>query len=108
MLAKGSVMALRKINTITRCTLALAAGAAVLGIAAPAYAQVISIGGGTWDFGENGSTVWSHYYHGSACHGSSVYTNVVKRSPDTAAGSWARISAAARPWQVDSSYWRHC
>ena len=91
-----------------KIALSIAAGVAVLGAAAPAYAVIKEVGGGTWDYGTNNTTVWSYYYHGSVCHGSSVETHVIKRSPNTAGGAWARVTDRDRPLAVDKSYWRHC
>jgi lactococcin 972 family bacteriocin len=43
--------------------------------------------GGTWNYGLNGAGAYSDYYHGSVCHGSSVYTDWDNdRSIDVAGG----------------------
>ncbi|MGN6238950.1 MAG: lactococcin 972 family bacteriocin [Cellulosimicrobium cellulans] len=52
--------------------------AAVAGGAGTAYATISYVGGGTWDHGVGGGTVWSDYYHGSKCHGSSVQGEAVR------------------------------
>ncbi|RZB18740.1 hypothetical protein StrepF001_13335 [Streptomyces sp. F001] len=35
-------------------------------------ATVVSAGGGTWDYGAGTAIVWSDYYHGTKCHGSTA------------------------------------
>lgn len=103
-------MAAKKLTVKKKWALALATGAAVLGVGAPAYAVQVQVGGGTWNYGTDVDLayVWSYYYHGSVCHGSSVRTHTLYRSPNTSAGQWARITAPERPYVADSSYWRHC
>ncbi|WP_084012356.1 lactococcin 972 family bacteriocin, partial [Thermobifida halotolerans] len=71
-------------------TVLIAAGITV-GITGVAAAATSYVGGGTWNHGVTGlpgaGTVYSHYYHGSVCHGSTaVGTTVVRAS--AAAGSW--------------------
>ncbi|WP_150239542.1 lactococcin 972 family bacteriocin [Nocardiopsis quinghaiensis] len=94
-------------NTIKRIatTTLLAAGIAA-GAAGAASATIVNIGGGTWDYGVGGGTVWSDYYHGSSCHSSSVSGEYYSSSGATAAGSWARASAPDT-WMVDHSYWNN-
>ncbi|MEU5692420.1 lactococcin 972 family bacteriocin [Actinosynnema sp. NPDC020468] len=84
---------------------ALAAGALVLGIATPALATVVNVGGGTWDYGVDSARVWSNYYHGSKCHGSSVVGAYYDSSGDTRAGITARASAPAKG-SGNKSYYR--
>lgn len=86
----------------------VAAGAAVLGAAAPAYAAVVAVGGGTWDYGSNGTKAWSKYHHPSVCHGSSVQGEELVRSLDMPAGQWAMAWTYDRLWRTEKSYWRHC
>ncbi|MFP1627016.1 lactococcin 972 family bacteriocin [Streptomyces sp. 5K101] len=86
--------------------LGVATGALVVATATPALAVVVNAGGGTWDYGTNSSTVWSNYYHGSLCHGSTAVGTYTDRSPDTAAGRWSYASAPERDFVEDKSYYR--
>ncbi|MEU3183818.1 lactococcin 972 family bacteriocin [Streptomyces sp. NPDC006923] len=86
--------------------LAIAAGALVVGTAAPALATVVGVGGGTWDYGADATWTWSDYYHGSKCHGSSVQGKNYYTSGDTAAGAWANAGAPAK-LSGNQAYWRN-
>ncbi|MDX3587218.1 lactococcin 972 family bacteriocin [Streptomyces europaeiscabiei] len=72
--------------------LAVAAGALVLAGATPALATVVSVGGGTWDYGAGTSYVWSYYYHGSKCHGSTAIGEYID-TDEAAKGSWSIAQA---------------
>jgi len=87
---------------------ALVAGGMVLGLASPALATVVNVGGGTWDYGTGGGKVWSYYYHGSKCHKSSVQGQYYASSGNTRAGAWARASAPDRWYAVDHAYYDFC
>ncbi|CNF06940.1 bacteriocin%2C lactococcin 972 family [Mycobacterium tuberculosis] len=85
---------------------ALTAGVITMATAGPAMATVKYVGGGTWDYGAT-ATTWSNYYHGSVCHGSSVYADaVLVRSPNTAAGYWSYASHKAG-LAGNQAYWRN-
>lgn len=86
----------------------LAAGALSVGVVGPAAAVVVDAEGGKWDYGNANGIVWSHYYHGSQCHGSSVVGNIRVNSGNTRPGVWARASAESRWWASDKSYYRKC
>ncbi|MEY2230481.1 MULTISPECIES: lactococcin 972 family bacteriocin [Streptomyces] len=49
---------------------AVATGALIVAGAAPALATSAYVGGGEWNYGAGTATVWSDYYNGSKCHGS--------------------------------------
>lgn len=86
----------------------LAVAVLAVGMAGPALATVKKIDGGTWDYGTGSGRVWSYYYHGSKCHGSSVTgASGLVRSPDTRAGSWSYASDRDTIW-VDHAYYRFC
>ncbi|MFC9297763.1 lactococcin 972 family bacteriocin [Streptomyces sp. NPDC057011] len=85
--------------------LALVAGAVIAASAAPALATTVSVGGGTWDYGAGTATVWSDYYHGSKCHGSSVQGEYYDASGNVSAGSWAFASAPVK-LSGNKSYYR--
>ncbi|MFB7306647.1 lactococcin 972 family bacteriocin [Streptomyces sp. NPDC056192] len=51
---------------------AVAAGALIVAGATPALATVVSVGGGTWDYGAGTAIVWSEYYHSTKCHSSTA------------------------------------
>lgn len=80
---------------------------AVVGVAVPAMATREYPGGGAWDYGTTGLTVYSNYYHPNNCHRSSVSVNgFVTRSANTAPGQWSH----AEDWQAVSgnkAYWNN-
>ena len=83
----------------------LAATAAVMGMATPAFADVAYVSGGTWNYGTGGGRVWSDYYHGRNCHRSSVQGQYYVSSGNVRAGLWSRASAPDRLFAVDHSYY---
>lgn len=91
-----------------KIAVAIAAGVGTVGIATPALATIAYPEGGIWDYGTGGGIVWSDYYHGSRCHGSSVQGQYYYRSPNTAAGRWSIADAPDRVFAVDHSYYRFC
>ncbi|MCY9787584.1 lactococcin 972 family bacteriocin [Nocardiopsis sp. EMB25] len=87
----------------TTVTVLLTSGLA-LGAAGIAAADVDYVGGGTWYHGITETRVYSNYYHGSVCHGSTaVGTTVVRDSAP--AGGTSRASAP-RAWTNNQSYYR--
>lgn len=65
--------------------------------------------GGTWNYGLNGAGAYSDYYHGSLCHGSSVYTDWDNdRSIDVVPGRWANAFAWGNWWTNNRYYYRTC
>lgn len=83
---------------------AAAAGALILGGAAPALATVVEVGGGTWDYGAGTAVVWSDYYHDDKCHGSTSVGAYID-SDEAAAGSWS-ITQAEVALSGNESYYR--
>ncbi|MFG2330383.1 lactococcin 972 family bacteriocin [Streptomyces sp. NPDC048604] len=89
--------------------LGVATGALVMAAATPALATIeYPSAGGTWDYGTNSSIVWSDYYHGGRCHGSTSVGSYTDRSPNTSAGYWSITSAPERDGVADKSYYRVC
>lgn len=84
---------------------ALVAGAFLVGGGAAAHATISYVGGGTWDHGVNSSIVWSDYYHGSKCHGSTSVGSYTERD-NAPAGWWSVTSAPSRVFVVDKAYYR--
>ncbi|PWV48603.1 lactococcin 972 family bacteriocin [Nocardiopsis sp. L17-MgMaSL7] len=87
---------------LTAVVIALGSGTAAL--ATHSY-----VGGGEWLWGITGvpgsGEVYSHYLHGSACHGATAVgtrTVRVNRNP----GQWARANAP-RANGNNQSYWRN-
>ncbi|ARU51789.1 lactococcin 972 family bacteriocin [Cellulosimicrobium cellulans] len=78
--------------------------AAVAGGAGTAYATISYVGGGTWDHGVGGGTVWSDYYHGSKCHGSSVQGTYYEKRY-ASAGRWSMADAPSRAFVVDKAWY---
>ncbi|WP_125773391.1 lactococcin 972 family bacteriocin [Antribacter gilvus] len=95
-------------RTTFRRTLASTAVAATLiaGGTTVAVAAVTYVGGGTWERGSS-TTVWSNYFHGTRCHGSSVQGTYYD-SDSRPAGQWTLASAPTRWWAVDNAYWGYC
>ncbi len=87
----------------------VAAAAMILGLATPALATVVNVGGGTWNYGveNNGGEVWSYYHHPSRNHRSSVINGYGEyySSPCVAPKTWSYASLRADPNHTDYSYW---
>ncbi|MEV7012139.1 lactococcin 972 family bacteriocin [Streptosporangium sp. NPDC051022] len=94
------------VKRILKGTVIAAAGIVLIG--GPAYAVVENVGGGSWDHGFNypASEVYSNYYHGSYCHGSTAVGVYTDRSPATKKGSWSEASAPIASFN-NETYWRH-
>lgn len=84
--------------------MAAVTGALVLAAATPAFATIAYVGGGTWDYGAGTAYVWSDYYHGSKCHGSTSVGAYID-SDEAAAGSWS-ITRADAALSGNESYYR--
>lgn len=80
------------------------AGSVLVGGAAAAHATIEYVGGGTWDHGVNSSIVWSDYYHGSRCHGSSVQGTYYEKDY-ASAGYWSIADAPSRPFVADRAWY---
>ncbi|MFF8695942.1 lactococcin 972 family bacteriocin [Streptomyces sp. NPDC015144] len=81
--------------------------ALVVAAATPALATVVSIGGGTWDYGAGTAIVWSDYYHGSKCHGSTSVGKYID-SDEEAAGGWSLTQAEVALSGNESYYKTTC
>lgn len=84
----------------------LSAVAMLAGAAGSAMADTAYVGGGTWDYGTGGGSVWSNYYHGNNCHSSSVDGSRYVDSGPTNPGIWSRASAPDTIWG-DRSWWNN-
>ncbi|MEV7613207.1 lactococcin 972 family bacteriocin [Streptomyces sp. NPDC089799] len=82
---------------------AVATGALIIAGAAPALATTVNVSGGTWDYGAGTATVWSDFYHGSKCHGSTSVGSYID-SDEASAGSWS-ITAAPVKLSGNKSYY---
>ncbi len=97
-------------NTAVRAlATALTAAVIALGGGTAALAAHSYVGGGEWLWGITGipgsGEVYSHYLHGSACHGATaVGTRTVRVNRN--AGQWARANAP-RANGNNQSYWRN-
>jgi lactococcin 972 family bacteriocin len=80
------------------------------GIAGVALAEVVSVGGGTWDYGSGLPNVWSNYSHDSVRHYSSVATGGGSsyRAPCTPPGYTSLASINKAPWDHGSAFWSYC
>ncbi|WP_327310086.1 lactococcin 972 family bacteriocin (plasmid) [Streptomyces sp. NBC_01298] len=93
----------------TRIKAAVAAGFIVVGLATPALAQSVDVSGGKWFYGTNSSDqVYSNFYHGKNCHGSSVKGKYFAQSGDVKAGVTSYASAAEALWGNESYYRSSC
>ncbi|AQU68263.1 hypothetical protein BBN63_20640 [Streptomyces niveus] len=93
------MMSLKRVVKMAAVSTAL-----VVAGATPALATVINIGGGTWDYGAGTAVVWSDYYHGSKCHGSTSVGAYID-SDEEAAGGWS-ITQAEVAASGNESYYR--
>ncbi|MFD7134115.1 lactococcin 972 family bacteriocin [Streptomyces sp. NPDC059894] len=87
--------------------IAAVSGALVVAAATPALATVVSIGGGTWDYGAGTSYVWSDYYHASKCHGSTSVGSSTD-SDEASAGNWSITQAPAALYGNETYYKTTC
>ena len=92
----------------------LASAALVFGVAGSASATTeYPPEGGTWEYGviEPASTVfvYSHYYHPTTLHRSSVRTTsgTLYRSPDKAGGQWANVDKETGYYNNKAYYYRY-
>ncbi|NEB14173.1 lactococcin 972 family bacteriocin [Streptomyces coelicoflavus] len=83
------------------------AAALVVAAATPALATVVSVGGGTWDYGAGTAYVWSDYYHGDKCHGSTSVGDYID-SDEADAGYWSITSAKVDLYGNESYYRTSC
>lgn len=95
-------------NRIRRRTSSLVA-ASVLALSGTgiAGATIVSIDGGTWDYGSDTSTVWSHYFHNGVSHGSTAIGQFQSDSGCVNKNVWSRATAP-RKFFGNESYYRHC
>ncbi|GAA2384708.1 hypothetical protein GCM10010420_03770 [Streptomyces glaucosporus] len=87
--------------------LAAAAGILVVAGATPALATVVSVGGGTWDYGAGTANVWSDYYHKDKCHSSTSVGKYID-SDEAAKGSWSITQAPVKLSGNESYYSTTC
>ncbi|MCX5178335.1 lactococcin 972 family bacteriocin [Streptomyces virginiae] len=87
--------------------IAVATGALIVAGAAPALATTAYVGGGEWNYGAGTATVWSDYYHGSKCHGSTSVGAYID-SDEAAKGSWSITSAKVKLSGNNSYYNTSC
>ena len=89
--------------------IALTGALFAIGAGSASAATQYPVQGGTWNYGYNGSGVYSDYFNGSICHGSSVYTDWgASVSIDTIAGKWANAWHTGNIWTNNSFYYRTC
>ncbi|MEU6863370.1 lactococcin 972 family bacteriocin [Streptomyces sp. NPDC046876] len=93
----------------SRFKAAVAAGFIVLGAAVPAVAAQSDVSGGTWYYGTNSSDfVYSNYYHGERCHGSSAKGKYLAQSGNVDKGKTSYASAPEAMWGNESYYRSNC
>jgi lactococcin 972 family bacteriocin len=88
--------------------------AAVIGVsvatAAPAFATIVNVGGGTWNYGTSYSfpvnkNVWSHYVHNSKYHSATAIggSNNVKVFANST--FWANADTVCGAAESAAEYW---
>ncbi|MFC8823696.1 lactococcin 972 family bacteriocin [Streptomyces rochei] len=88
---------------------ALASAAIVLGVAAPAMAITVDVGGGKWSYDEGANTAWSNFYHSKNKHASSVKIGEnLFRSGCTSAGKWSLASGGKNGGDINWYYDPSC
>src|SRR5262245_43156634 len=93
-------------NTRVKVGVTSAMIAGLLGIATPAFATVVNVGGGTWNYGVGCcKSVWSHYVHPSYLHSATAICG--SQNPKIWAGpnQWANSDASCWPWDSTAAYW---
>lgn len=77
--------------------------------AAPAFATVANVGGGTWNYGRttSGSTknVWSNYVHNSKRHSSTAILGAKNVKKFANARSWSNASVSGPSGDTAFTYW---
>lgn len=81
-----------------------------LTIAAPVYATVVNVGGGTWNYGHEleglwGKHVWSNYVHPSYYHSSTAICASKNVKKYANAGAWTDVSFSCNWVDTDAWYW---
>ncbi|MFJ3976471.1 lactococcin 972 family bacteriocin [Streptomyces sp. NPDC090021] len=88
---------------------AVAAGALVVAVAAPALAGESDVSGGKWYFGVTSSDfVYSNYYHPDRCHGSSAKGKYLAQSGNVEKDRTSYASAPEAAWGNQSYYRSNC
>lgn len=85
---------------VSSCATMLCALAAI----APVSAAVVSVSGGTWNYGVDDKQVWSNYYHASKVHKSSVIGYTTHSSAWTSPKYWSYSSASKSAFTNKSYY----
>lgn len=88
---------------------ALAVGL-TLGAAAPAMADIVNVGGGTWNYGTSYQppwykNVWSNYVHPSLYHSSTAIGGSANQKVYANAGSWSNASVVCGSAESTAAYW---
>ncbi|WP_017569942.1 lactococcin 972 family bacteriocin [Nocardiopsis halotolerans] len=87
----------------TAATVLLASGLAV-GATGTALAVVEYVGGGRWEHGFSAGSVYSNYFHGGVCHGSTAVGTYTDRT-SAPAGYTSYATAPEARWG-NKTYWR--
>jgi hypothetical protein len=81
-----------------------------IAIAAPTYATIVNVGGGTWNYGTEqealwGKHVWSHYVHNTLRHSATAIcaSQNVKIFANPIA--WADADVHCNVWDSAAEYW---
>jgi lactococcin 972 family bacteriocin len=81
-----------------------------LSIVAPAYATIVNVGGGTWNYGHEleglwGKHDWSNYVHPTLYHSSTAICASQNVKHYAVAGTWTDVSIHCNWWDSDAWYW---
>lgn len=90
----------------------LVSAALLGGVAAPALATVVNVGGGTWNYGTGydfpaSHHGWSNYYHPTSSHTGTSICGSTNHTTRAAAGSWANSSVSCGITSTISAYWNN-
>lgn len=78
---------------------------ALVALATPAYATVVNVGGGTWNYGTTMGSTWSHYQHNQVKHWGTAICGSENKKVIKPAGVWANAEAGCGWFDDKAAYW---
>jgi hypothetical protein len=99
-----------QMRLFTKVGMATAIAACSLAVAEPAFATVVNVGGGTWNYGTSYSfpttkNVWSHYVHPSLYHSATAICGSNNVKIYNTANNWANADTHCNVSQSSAAYW---
>lgn len=90
----------------SKLSLASVIVAGSLAIATPAFATIVNVGGGTWNYGSNCcKNVWSHYVHPTLYHSGTAICGSQNVKVYNTANNWANADASCGIFDSTAAYW---